>query len=360
MATYNSYPFDEGTGSYLNETRWSEFFDWMRTVGVLSEDTTLDPTGELAVTEVPVPLGTQVQVTDGEAYIKGFIYIQTDGPDVLGITANTSGNPRIDLVVCRKDTVADEVFNFVIEGDPDISPVAPSPIQNSTIWDLPLAEVYVADGTTAITSGDITDVRVRSTQGDGGSTAVTFSNAGTTSLVASTSSPPDLRTKGLIAGTNISFSTSGTDVTISASSAPTDSPVCILYRDSNQTVSAGMSAAISWSDAILNPDALWVSGTDITIAEEGLYEVITNVEWTGSATSNGTVTSAIRVNGTTVGSSSVLAVGSVVVSNNVAVLADLDVSDVVTILAINDSGVSLDVKTNGIFSPYVALLKVRS
>lgn len=358
-ANFDYFPFDTGSGANTDETRWGKMMRYMRTTGIISASTTLDPSADdLAVTPLAMVLGVQTAI--GKAWIQGFYFEQTDDYYAIGLNPNTSGNPRIDLLVLQLNLVDDTIVYAVLEGTPAMSPVAPSPQQDDDIWELPLAQIYVADSATIITSMDITDERVRSMQGDGGSTAVTFANAGTTSLVASTSSPPDLKTKGLVAGTNISFSTSGTDVTINASSAPADSPVCILYRDSNQTISSGMSAAITWSDVILDPDGLWDSTTGIVAPEDGTYEIIANVDWTGSATSNGTVSAAIQVNATTVSISHSLAVGSVVVSNNVAVLADLTTSDVVTVLATNDSGVSLDVKTGGTFAPYVALLKVRS
>ena len=192
MSTFDYFPFESGDGAFITEPRWTDMFTWMRTVGVLSEDTTLATDAELAVNPASPSVGTQVQVEDGEAFIQGFMFIQTDGPEVIDIPLNDSGDPRIDLLVLRLDKTNDIIEYVDIEGTPDPSPVAPDPIQNSTIWDLPLAEIAVANGAVTILSGDITDVRVRSMQGDGGSTAVTLTSAGgDETLIADSNAPPD-------------------------------------------------------------------------------------------------------------------------------------------------------------------------
>jgi hypothetical protein len=363
LAEFDSFPFEEGEGSQLTEERWNEYFLWMRTTGVLSADTLLDPNSELAVNEVPMSVATEVQVEEGSAFIEGFMYIQTDGPEVLPIIENNSGNPRIDLVVCRLDKTNNIISNFVIEGDADVNPVRPDPIQNSTIWDLPLAEVYVPDGATTIPQADITDVRVRSVQGDGGSASVTLESVGSgESLVADSSLPPDLKTKSLIAGTNISMSSSGSEITINASSAPADPPVCIVGLSSNQTVMNTADDQILFDTAIFDSGSMFDSmNNSIVVPEDGIYEIKVNVAWTGDVLANGVVSVYAIVNGTTtVGQSNTLAVGNVSVSNNFSVLVELNATDVVSITAENNSGVNLDVDAVGDVFPYLSVIKVRS
>lgn len=72
------------------------------------------------------------------------------------IVANSSGQPRIDLLVLRLNRAATAPKQFtispvVITGTPAASPLAPTPVRNSTmdgsgVWDLPLCEIAVPNG----------------------------------------------------------------------------------------------------------------------------------------------------------------------------------------------------------------------
>lgn len=203
MSEFLYFPFDEGEGAFLTEDRWTQFFIWMRTVGILSVDLVLSSDGDLSVNPADPSVGTQIQIENGEAYIQGFYFSQTDGPEVIDIELNESGDPRIDLVVLRLDKDENAVYYVVLNGTPDPAPEPPEPFQNSTYWDLPLAEVYVADEATEILPEDITDVRVRSMQGDGGSSAVSLeSTGGDVSLVVD-GEGPDISIAGLSPGDNM-------------------------------------------------------------------------------------------------------------------------------------------------------------
>jgi hypothetical protein len=364
LATFDYFPFESGEGAFITEPRWTDMFTWMRTVGVLSEDTTLAPDAELAVNPADPSTGTQVQVEDGEAFIQGFMFIQEDGPEVIDIPLNESGDPRIDLLVLRLDKENDIIFYVDIEGDPDPSPVPPDPIQNSTIWDLPLAEIAVADGATEITSMDITDVRVRSVQGDGGSSAVTLtSGTGDQSLV-SDGVGPDLSILSLSEGSNISFSADANTVTISAANAPSDSPICFVYKNATTTgLTDGSTTTISFDTSILNPNSMWDSMTNpnrITIGESGVYLIHALVGWVGVALANGPVEIQILVNGsTTIGRSRILLVGADTLYLNSQLFYSLSATDYLTLNVINSSGqtLSLSSSTNG---PSLQALKLRS
>src|SRR5690606_31408882 len=74
--------------------------------------------------------------------------------------ANSSGSPRIDLIVARLDRPSGyEVTEHVITGTPASSPTAPSPTRQITpsgVYDLPLAAVRVEPGASAITGDKVT------------------------------------------------------------------------------------------------------------------------------------------------------------------------------------------------------------
>jgi hypothetical protein len=102
-------------------------------------------------------------------YYSGWVTAQ----DSVTISANSSGNPRIDCVVAYVNVSAASsatsdnpgVMQFMaVAGTPAVSPVAPvsSVIQTAVGASNPfiiLANVAVANGFTQITNGNITDVR---------------------------------------------------------------------------------------------------------------------------------------------------------------------------------------------------------
>lgn len=81
---------------------------------------------------------------------------------VVALTTNTSGNPRVDLLVARLSRSNFTVSFVVIAGTPAATPLAPVSVRNDTVdgtgvWDLPLAEIRVANGYTTVASADVTN-----------------------------------------------------------------------------------------------------------------------------------------------------------------------------------------------------------
>lgn len=109
--------------------------------------------------------GRQVKVYANQAAIvRGFRWESGTTPLVVALDANTSGNPRMDLIVLRLDRSTYQVRLAKINGTPAANPAPPSPIQDegaTGFWDLPLASVrVVSSGTTGqptIAAGDVTD-----------------------------------------------------------------------------------------------------------------------------------------------------------------------------------------------------------
>lgn len=113
-------------------------------------------TDEALWVEETAPASTQVQVNIGNAYVKGYWY-QTDAIVNVQIAPNTdaSGDDRIDLIVLRLDITNQDVRIEILEGTVAPVPVAPSVTQNATIWEVPIAEIAVANGFTSIVDADI-------------------------------------------------------------------------------------------------------------------------------------------------------------------------------------------------------------
>lgn len=159
--TQYAYPFDSGAGSNVLESQWREMArNWLPT-GVLE-----GRYNELAVAESS-PAAMSVQVATGQAWIEGTFY-WNDAAATLPVTANASGNPRIDLVVVRINLAANSWELAVLPGTPAGSPVAPTPTQNASLWEEPLYTVAVANGAVSIVNANLASVRNFVSPGGGG------------------------------------------------------------------------------------------------------------------------------------------------------------------------------------------------
>ncbi len=102
------------------------------------------------------PVSTDIDVLPGAALVEGVFYV-SDATETFTIAANLSGNARIDTVVLRKDYTAQTVRLAVLTGTPAGSPVPPSLTQSDgVLWEIPLADIAVANGFVSISNSDIT------------------------------------------------------------------------------------------------------------------------------------------------------------------------------------------------------------
>ena len=117
----------------------------------------------------PVAANVLVQpgfiVVGAKSAANGKYLTEITATEVVTITANASGNPRIDNIVME---VLDTTFSdasdiahvIAVPGTPAGSPVAPTVLANQTL----LAQVAVANGFSTIVSGNITDKRQDTSQ----------------------------------------------------------------------------------------------------------------------------------------------------------------------------------------------------
>lgn len=102
------------------------------------------------------PASASVEVLPGAALVEGGLYLN-DATETLSIAANSSGNPRIDTIVLRKDDIAQMIRLTVKQGTPAATPVPPALTQTAgTMWEIPLRDIAVANGFTSIADTDIT------------------------------------------------------------------------------------------------------------------------------------------------------------------------------------------------------------
>ena len=128
----------------------------------------------MEVTQRSAGANMSVDVSGGRAYVKNDSWstnssaetkywpvLNSDTTNVT-ITSNSSGNPRIDIIVCKVDssiTPDDDASNimtiYAVAGTPAASPTAPSTPTNAFV----LAQIAVASGATSIVTANITDGR---------------------------------------------------------------------------------------------------------------------------------------------------------------------------------------------------------
>lgn len=118
-------------------------------------------TGELASLVYGDSTGRQVKVrANRAAIVRGFRW-ETDGAGIVrAIDANTSGSTRIDTAVLRLNRADWTVTFQVVKGTPAAAPVAPTLTQSAGptgVWELPLANITVPNGATALGGAQVVD-----------------------------------------------------------------------------------------------------------------------------------------------------------------------------------------------------------
>ena len=103
-----------------------------------------------------------ISASAGVAWIEGS-WLYNDNSYSLTI-ANADGTlHRIDRIVARQNLTTGENTIVVVKGVNSDVPTAPDLVRDGTYYDLSLATIYIAAGTTAITQSMITDTRYDST-----------------------------------------------------------------------------------------------------------------------------------------------------------------------------------------------------
>lgn len=120
---------------------WFSFFQTDATVqGVLYNPST----DNLVVIN---PASTTMRIGSGYALVDGTWYSNSVDRDLQSMSGAPSVNPRIDVVVLEKDTVAQTVRATIVEGAEAASPSAPTLTQvDGHIWQIPLAQYQISTG----------------------------------------------------------------------------------------------------------------------------------------------------------------------------------------------------------------------
>lgn len=262
-ADFNYYPYEAGEGSSITESRWTKFFRWMRTDGVLTTSQILPSDADLYVS---AGFGRSIQIETGEAMIKGTMFIHSGSAYEIAITENPDPFPRIDLLVLRNNFATDITAYAVVEGEPAEDPLTPTPEDSEAVCELPLASILVQPLTENILDEDITDLRVRSMQGDTGSNVIPFSINAETIDTATTINPNMYRVFNLSVGDDLT-------VTISdfSSSSITSKVTIYLIQDGTG------GHTVTFSGNVLFPAGIQPANTENANSMD-MYEF----EWNGT------------------------------------------------------------------------------
>lgn len=103
-----------------------------------------------------------VTLKPGNAYINGYKYIN-DSDKSLSIETADGVLKRIDRIVLRYTVLDREIKSYVKKGTFASSPIAPSLQRDADMWELGVADIYVANGAVSISQANITDLRLNNT-----------------------------------------------------------------------------------------------------------------------------------------------------------------------------------------------------
>ena len=138
----------EGDRTY-NADDLSEFY-----YGLISDGVLASPQNSLAVS---AGTGMAVVVRSGRAMVQYKYFINTENYELAVQAAGT--DPRIDRVVLRLDIANREITLQMRTGTAAASPQAPTLTRSESVYELSLAQIYVAPGAVAIVGDNITDER---------------------------------------------------------------------------------------------------------------------------------------------------------------------------------------------------------
>jgi hypothetical protein len=103
-----------------------------------------------------------VTLKPGNAYINGYRY-KNDSDKTLTLETADGVLKRIDRIVIRSTTLDREIKAYIKKGTFASTPVAPELQRDADMWELGVADIYVANGAVSISQANITDLRLNDT-----------------------------------------------------------------------------------------------------------------------------------------------------------------------------------------------------
>lgn len=149
MATaFDTYlPFDSGAGANVTESGWRSMMAGVMRDGPII--TGLANTAWDGVLKPSAGAGRSVDVAAGSVWIQGH-YGSTTSTKNLTVAANATGSTRYDCIVARADFVNNVVELDIVTGTTSL----PALTQNTSMWEIALGYVTIANGASTVTVTD--------------------------------------------------------------------------------------------------------------------------------------------------------------------------------------------------------------
>lgn len=138
----------KGGDRKYNAAHWANYFKPLFKSGVFNGDLQVIANGEMSVT-----------VKAGYAWLIGYGYQNTE-PLKIDLEVASGNLNRYDAIKVKLDLSARTITAYADKGGNAASPAKPVNQRTDTVYEITLAEVYIAAGTTVITQSMITDTRM--------------------------------------------------------------------------------------------------------------------------------------------------------------------------------------------------------
>lgn len=138
----------KGGDRKYNAAHWANYFKPLFKSGVFNGDLQVIANGEMSVT-----------VKAGYAWLIGYGYQNTE-PLKIDLEVASGNLNRYDAIKIKLDLSARTITAYADKGGNAASPAKPVNQRSDTVYEITLAEVYIAAGTTVITQSMITDTRM--------------------------------------------------------------------------------------------------------------------------------------------------------------------------------------------------------
>lgn len=138
----------KGGDRKYNAAHWANYFKPLFKSGVFNGDLQVVANGEMSVT-----------VKAGYAWLIGYGYQNTE-PMKIDLEVASGNLNRYDAIKIKLDLSARTITAYADKGGNAASPAKPVNQRTDTVYEITLAEVYIAAGTTVITQSMITDTRM--------------------------------------------------------------------------------------------------------------------------------------------------------------------------------------------------------
>lgn len=142
----------KGGDRKYNATHWANYFKPLFKSGVFNGDLQVVANGGMSVT-----------VNVGYAWLIGYGYQNTE-PLPIDLEVASGNLNRYDAIKIKLDLSARTITAYADKGGNATSPAKPANTRSDTVFELTIAEVYIAAGTTVITQSMITDTRMDNTK----------------------------------------------------------------------------------------------------------------------------------------------------------------------------------------------------